>query len=857
MMFEYSPTDGVLRGKIWQGAEENEPSAWTHTIPAASMGSPIPVGYPGVSGRGTNGRYKNFTVEAVDIGEAVIPVVIGRNSRIVNTLYDTEDIVVADYDITDIILKTANNTAKIDKTGVEDATPFIQAAIDACFESGGGTVWLPAGNYRVTKSIDVKPCVTLRGDWNPPNADGTVTGGSHGTVIIADVPSRPSDTGGLFMIAGSSGCLGLTVWYPNQQIPSPTSYPYTFEITTGVMANVKNCTMLNSFKGIGISFGTAIHEMATVHNVYGTILNKGLEAYNASEVDVVEWVYFDNKYWVQSGMANAPDQETLDVYTKANTRGFIIGDLEWGQFTKLHANNYNIGLEIVSGVRVEAAINVDQSEFINCATAIKMTATTNKSYWPQLLVSRSTIHGTANAVQTTYSYSILGGSNNRYPVIHLTDCVVNGNRTMVTGNYITRAIVENPRGSGAPVDFDHEAWVITKPAKANLYDVTKTPYNAPFTMQTANETFGIQAGLPTQDATAAIQQALNDAGVNGGGIVYIPAGWYRINGRLIVPAGVELRGSSSVPQRNSNGLSLGTTLMAYEGKKNVDWPAWVGSVTATNLANPANNPSVLSIIDVDPAFITLDGDGAGVRGFKIFWPENPFWPEPFAYPYAIRGNGADLYVMNMSFVNAFKGIDFWTNDCPGHYIRRLSGISIGETIKIGRGSGKIEACLTNLTHLTRQGYGVPGWIPETANSPAWYPGAAGTIASQFWGVFGFYTKEYQTLIYIDGADEKLMNNFSFGARHGVYVKSGNALANSQGFDGNTHFAGAQVDHGASLTIINYMAWSMFVFNSTAPTLPAAGTPPSNNQMTTGVLANDDTFTFYNYWYRRSNNQANW
>jgi hypothetical protein len=49
---------------------------------------------------------------------------------------------------------------------------------------------------------------------------------------------------------------------------------------------------------------------------------------------------------------------------------------------------------------------------------------------------------------------------------------------------------------------------------SNIIDVTEAPYNADNT--------------GTNDATAAIQSALNDAGLSGGGVVYLPAGTYKV-----------------------------------------------------------------------------------------------------------------------------------------------------------------------------------------------------------------------------------------------------------------------------------------------------------------------------------------
>ena len=51
-----------------------------------------------------------------------------------------------------------------DKTGARDSTAEIQRAIDACEKAEGGTVFLPAGRYKVLGRLSVPGGVTLRGD---------------------------------------------------------------------------------------------------------------------------------------------------------------------------------------------------------------------------------------------------------------------------------------------------------------------------------------------------------------------------------------------------------------------------------------------------------------------------------------------------------------------------------------------------------------------------------------------------------------------------------------------------------------------------------------------------------------------
>ncbi|HNR33439.1 MAG TPA: glycosyl hydrolase family 28-related protein, partial [Candidatus Hydrogenedentes bacterium] len=58
--------------------------------------------------------------------------------------------------------------------------------------------------------------------------------------------------------------------------------------------------------------------------------------------------------------------------------------------------------------------------------------------------------------------------------------------------------------------------------------------------------FGAKGDGKTDD-TAAFQQALDAAGAAGGGVVEAPAGTFRINGTLSIPAGVTLQGTFRTP----------------------------------------------------------------------------------------------------------------------------------------------------------------------------------------------------------------------------------------------------------------------------------------------------------------------
>ncbi|MBF0430086.1 MAG: hypothetical protein HQK83_02315, partial [Fibrobacteria bacterium] len=213
-----------------------------------------------------------------------------RSRIITNAVYPTKEVIVADYVVTDF---------GADNTGLADATDAFQSAIDACYKNGGGTIWVPAGVYTITSTLYVKPFVSLQGDWCDPDSST----GEYGTVIRAAMPEGESGYS-LFMVGGSAGVKGVTIYYPNQDIASPVKYNYTFYIPGNeaatinyMMSSIINCTMLNAYKGIGVTILGGVHECTTVRNVKGTVLYRGVVAYNGADVGIWQDITFQNSYW--------------------------------------------------------------------------------------------------------------------------------------------------------------------------------------------------------------------------------------------------------------------------------------------------------------------------------------------------------------------------------------------------------------------------------------------------------------------------------------------------------------------------------------------------------------------------------
>jgi len=680
-----------------------------------------------------------------------------RNERVVRpdpvlvkTRYPTEDLVVADFDVADY---------GADPTGVADSTKAIQNALYDCYDAGGGTVWLGAGTYRVTDTLEVHAFCTLRGDRRDPDRGR----GDYGTVVLADLP--PGDDGPvLFRIGGSAGVMGVTTYYPRQSATDPVPYNYTFEIPGGawigtrnyMMATVSDVTMLNSYRGIGISTmpsdsgaapsGGQVHESSTIRNVKGTVLYEGVRAYNGADVGTWENVRFNNSYWAEAERAfNPPRRTDLDAWTRAHGTGFVLGDLEWEQLYRIEAEDYATGIKIVPGQRISFAGSFVEPSIRRTDVALEVEHADAR--WG-LVVAGGRLQGSTNAI-----------ANHSDAFVKVTGTKLDG------GTQGTVHVM-----SGKPPTYEPKP--LPKPSRARLYDATTEPFNAPR---------GV-GYVPSQDATAQIQRALDRAGAEGGGIVYLPAGWYRIESRLRVPAKVELRGASPVPNRDQLGASGGTVLLAYEGRQ-TDQP------------------------ETAPALVTLDGDRAGVRGLRVFYPENnPASPDGLVpYPYAIRAVGTGTYVVNVGLPNAWNGVDLSSPRSDRFVVRKLTGAIFRHAVTVGpNAGGRIEGVLSNGNAVMRVGYALPRWAIERDVFPL---------------VIDKYMRRQAQLISVDGArDLTVLNAFGYGFHDGLTVDSGQVTAwnfgtDNLGEDGYT--VRVRGDGSADVTVTNLLR-----YNGTTSTGPA-------------------------------------
>ncbi|MCL2105511.1 MAG: glycoside hydrolase family 55 protein [Oscillospiraceae bacterium] len=656
-------------------------------------------------------------------GSAALYAPLPQEPRIVTTLYPTDDVVVADIVLTEAPYAAVND-------GLADCTQIMQQALDDCYAAGGGTVFLPAGKYLVRGPIKIPAFVTLRGDWQDPD-----TGNAYGTIILADVPSVDAPTPALFTVGGSSGAMGLTVYYSNQSLADPKPYPFTFYVEGTyyedlMLQSIVNCTVINGYRGLGVCVGVGGHEMMTAENFKGTFLHIGAEAYSQSDVGTWKNVSISNKYWAEAGAGLAPaDRAMLDSYTKSHATGLILGDLEWTEFANLSVSGCKTGVRIVKGSRINFAGSMYGVNIADCVTGLLVEDIDDR--WGMAVASGS-IAGSRAAIE-----------NNSGGYVKLTDVKLDG----------------KIQGCGKVVQY-----------KADLSGLNVDYKRAP--INCAARLFVVRADNNREsDIGAALQEALDEAGRQGGGVVYLPAGRYLLNRPVTVPAGVELRGSGSVAAREQFLTSRGTLIYA-------DW----GEAASDEAANTGQ------------ALITLAGENAGLRGIRFVYPNNIFINGVKPYNYTVRGAARGVYAINTCYVASYNGVDF--RGCDDHFIKKLVGVCYSNTMALGGKNGMVEGCLQNANIAFRNDFQIEGW--PVGEGEFLFPTLINPI-----------TRQMSKIILAEGAkDQMVLNTFAYGAKHFLISEgSENLCLVNIGADNLLEDSSMLRVAGGSVTAVNMMRYN--------------------------------------------------
>jgi hypothetical protein len=691
------------------------------------------------------------------------------NWRLIEPAYPTADTFVAAYSVKDF---------GASGDGVTDVTGIFQKLLDALGRLGGGTLFVPEGRYAIQGTLLIPKGVTLRGEWSKPVKGEAV----KGTILMA-YAGRGEEEGTPFItMEPSSAVRDLAFWYPEQLPDQITPYPPTVMFGKpryfgNDFCNAKNITFVNAYTGIMFSRVNG-GSSPVLNEIYGTPLSRGIEIDNIADVGRLEHIGFSPDYWSGSKLPGAPAAGgAFEQWIYNHGTGIVMRRNDWSYTSYVSIEGYMTGFSVSPAIARPGSPNGHHYalDFSNCKTALYFEAVstagimftrvhiaggengvrvgpgavgaiqlnafdiqaadnaivTDPSSKSQVLIDQSTIgQGMVDIEGGTLDVSD-SDFDNAAPQIRLGPEA----RGIIAGNRFKKPVQIDNRSRYISA-IDHTAVEAKKlPAFPEMKTVTHKPPRMAMYVATEAPFYAKNDGAA--DNTAALQAALDQAGSEGGGVVFLPPGKYKVLGHLKVPTGVELKGSvdnSTVP------TGVGSIIEVYADK-----------------GKPSESP-----------FLKLSA-GSGLRGITFNYPEQTadLLPNPADYPYLIQLTGSDVYIVNVGMRAVYNGIDMFTYRNDNHVLDFVTGHVFHNGIKAGGGS--TGGIISNL-HFNP--------IVYAAGSETKFGSWPNSPKKDNKPVYDYGYNNLDFLVLGDVRNEVLYNDFHYGSARGVVLEQENGTGPS-------------------------------------------------------------------------------
>jgi hypothetical protein len=685
--------------------------------------------------------------------------------------------------------------------GITDDTQAFQKGIDALFKNGGGTLWVPAGEYAFHGNLVLKPNVVIRGEWIDPSTNNYKV---EGTILKVYSGKEDVDGQAFITMYPVTAVQYLNFWYPEQAIGGEMiPYPPTLQNKVGYDINsnmtVENVTFVNSWKGIEI--GPEQNTLWTIRNVNGFPLQTGIETDDTMDVGRLHSVCFKPEFWVKSGLRNSPKNNSYAIrWVYNNGIAILIRKHDFVSYSDFYLRGYHIGLAgdyLGEGGQVEERMKefgnaFFQGHFYNidiadCKVALRIKALLAIGVYFSgssligdecgVLIEEDEIHpvGFVECVIGGNKQAIINKGN---VYLSLTACKLDGLLDFQGGalsmlDCSIESNLENHIELGAGLKTARLNTIKTKgklriknhsdEEKVILFNELKESvkrldphykHTTAYQMRTLKpkvRALKVYDGLPgpiqdrSEDHTSRTQKYLDDLAKEGGGILFFPAGYYSFYGSLHVPANVELRGVVDIPLHATR---PGTTfnVLTKEGS------------------------------DKDTAFITLN-EQSGLKGICFNYP-NQDYLNVRSYPYTVRGKGAGIYIQNLTSSSNTHFIDLGTYQCDEHFVDYVSGCPLKTGIFVGGGSknGRIYNSQFIGHYWWLYDTVFPkemssNWVSEQGNFPipSWFEGKFPEKKGAEGKVFDYQMKNLNAFVVGDVEKQILFHNFSYGHLRGLYT----------------------------------------------------------------------------------------
>lgn len=725
----------------------------------------------------------------------------------IKTVYSTKDWVISDFVVIDPMFG-----AKAEP-GFDNRAAF-QAAIDAAYESGGGVVYIPAGNYEFhstqigIKSVRVRqgtsenkkdfnyeyvlrlhPGVQLRGDWAAPESNNGMV---LGTILEVRVGKNASNYDGsvkswwndsqagnalrttytsiadrfIEMNAGT-GVTNLSIWYPEQNINDVKPYPWTLFQTQGNCATIEHVTLVNSYNG----FNSAPSELHYVLDSYITALNKGIEVHVCTDIGRIENVSISPEYWAKSGLPGAPTLAELTAYTKANSVGFQMHRSDWEYISYLHISGYKTGIWIGREPGFADAPNAQLYEVHvdNCENGLYVEDVNPYG----ILISNSSF-GAAKGGNAVYFYKDFSTSTQFNGVEFSGPIVSDGSDGVISfesclfGKYSDYALkINNGNVLLSQCHFENDDKHVYLGMNMRTLKSVNSGHKQRLKINNHSNDAKIEIITDKKYAFEPIPKGLKTNIIAHPRPVsnqVLKADFSRATGfnnqRPVKDISSELQ-SALDALKASGGGTLYLPAGRYLVDKPIKIPSGVELRGSWDVQHHTQNGGTAIFTNYDggdagenaPSLIQLETN-AGIRGITLAQLNiisGEYSAEsPRKTPFLIQGQGPKVYVINVTIAIGDKGIDLASYDTSGHYVDYLGGVPLRAGIWVGGGAE--GGFIRNMQFNPHYG----SRLPEGGQG---YPRVA---------MMRFVQSNCSALKFADVKNQTIFNNFVYGSVYGIH-----------------------------------------------------------------------------------------
>lgn len=725
----------------------------------------------------------------------------------IKTVYSTKDWVISDFVVTDPMFG-----AKAEP-GFDNRAAF-QAAIDAAYESGGGVVYIPAGNYEFhstqigIKSVRVRqgtsenkkdfnyeyvlrlhPGVQLRGDWaapesnngmvlgtilevrvgkNAPNYDGSVKSWWNDSQAGNALRTTYTSIADRFIeMNAGTGVTNLSIWYPEQNINDVKPYPWTLFQTQGNCATIEHVTLVNSYNG----FNSAPSELHYVLDSYITALNKGIEVHVCTDIGRIENVSINPEYWAKSGLPGAPTLAELTAYTKANSVGFQMHRSDWEYISYLHISGYKTGIWIGREPGFADAPNAQLYEVHvdNCENGLYVEDVNPYG----ILISNSSF-GAAKGGNAVYFYKDFSTSTQFNGVEFSGPIVSDGSDGVISfesclfGKYSDYALkINNGNVLLSQCHFENDDKHVYLGMNMRTLKSVNSGHKQRLKINNHSNDAKIEIITDKKYAFEPIPKGLKTNIIAHPRPVsnqVLKADFSRATGfnnqRPVKDISSELQ-SALDALKASGGGTLYLPAGRYLVDKPIKIPSGVELRGSWDVQHHTQNGGTAIFTNYDggdagenaPSLIQLETN-AGIRGITLAQLNiisGEYSAEsPRKTPFLIQGQGPKVYVINVTIAIGDKGIDLASYDTSGHYVDYLGGVPLRAGIWVGGGAE--GGFIRNMQFNPHYG----SRLPEGGQG---YPRVA---------MMRFVQSNCSALKFADVKNQTIFNNFVYGSVYGIH-----------------------------------------------------------------------------------------